>query len=133
MTVHSQSVVLREGRSTQSLWDPGPASQLPQYLKNQSFLGGRKQYLPFFLPPLQFVWFKIFNPRHNEVSHLQPSPGPLDWDFTLIMLMNVLLTHANFRIGSRQRGEVFKVHLSRADLITQAFRGQSRAVLSQLF
>ncbi|KAI4584838.1 hypothetical protein MJG53_006372 [Ovis ammon polii x Ovis aries] len=42
-----------------------------------------------------FIWFKIFNQRHNEVSHLPRSPGPLDGDFTLITLMNMLLTHAN--------------------------------------
>lgn len=48
-----------------------------------------------FLPPFRFVWFKIFNQRHDEVSHLPRSPGPLDGDFTLIMLMDMLLTHAN--------------------------------------
>lgn len=66
-----------------------------------------------FLPPFRFVWFKIFNPRHSEVSRLQRPPGPLDWDSTLIMLMNVQLTHANTR-SSRHREEMLKVPLSRA-------------------
>lgn len=66
------------------------------------------------------------------MSHLQRSPGPLGWDSALIMLENVLLTHAN--PGSRHT-EMGGAHgtLSRGDLIMQPFSGESRAIFSQLF
>ena len=84
-----------------------------------------------FLPPFQFVWFKIFNQRHNEVSHLPRSPRPLDGDFTLITLMNMLLTHANSGSTDTEMGGA-QGRLSGADLITQPLGGQSRAIFSQL-
>ena len=70
------------------------------FLLRRSFTRPRR----CFLPPFRFVWFKIFNQRHNEVSHLPCSPGPLDGDFTLIMLMDMLLTHANFGSTDTEMG-----------------------------
>ena len=70
------------------------------FLLRRSFTRPRR----CFLPPFRFVWFKIFNQRHNEVSHLPRSPGPLDGDFTLIMLMDMLLTHANFGSTDTEMG-----------------------------
>lgn len=59
-------------------------------------------------------------------------PGPLDGDSTLLTLMNVLLSHANSGSADTEMGGAQGM-LSRADLITQPFGGQSRPIFSQLF
>lgn len=65
------------------------------------------------------------------MSHLPRSPGPLDGDFTLTTLMNMLLTHANSGSTHTKMGGA-QGTLSGADLITQPHGGQSRAIFSQL-
>lgn len=59
-------------------------------------------------------------------------PGPLDGDSTLLTLMNMLLSHANSGSADTEMGGAQGM-LSRADLITQPFGGQSRPIFSQLF
>lgn len=109
--------------------DPTTSSRADSPLR-RPFTGPNDVYC--FLLPFRFVCFKIFNPRHNEVSHLRRSPGPLDWDSRTHYAGKRAPYPCKFRERPAEMGGA-QGTLSRGDLITQPFSGQSRAIFSQLF